>query len=100
MSAAATSGIPADGASSCQLCSPELAQSALQHMKGCTAAVEGIDDCGIAFLTSLDVSTVERLVRAWDAAWGFPTASRLAALRDRLGNGHGLPVARRGRKAA
>jgi hypothetical protein len=100
MSTIATTTIPASRTTACEPCAPEQAVSALQCMKGCTVTIEGIDDCAIAFLTSLDAVTVEGLVRAWNGAWGFPTASRLAALRDRLNSGRALPAARRAREAA
>lgn len=81
-------------------CSPELAALAMRRMKGCSVAVEGIDDCVIAFLTGLPTPTVEKLVHAWDQGRGYPTASRLAALKSCIEGRCALPAAREARNTA
>jgi len=100
MSAITTPFVPTSRSSTPEPCSPESAASALHRMKGWPVAVEGIDDCAVSYLTSLSAATVEDLVRAWDARWGFPTASGLAALKDRLDGRRAPPTARTARDAA
>jgi hypothetical protein len=100
MRVTATHVIPGNGHLAPTRCSTELAGSALRRMKGCRVVVEGIDDCALAYLTGLSATTVEGLVRAWDPGWGFPTASRLASLKDRLDSRPAPPTAHRARNAA
>jgi hypothetical protein len=100
MSSIATPFIPASRSSAAEPCSPELAASALQRMKGWPVTVEGIDDCVVSYLTGLSAASVEGLVRGWNPRWGFPTASRLAALKDRLDGRRAPPTARTARDAA
>jgi hypothetical protein len=68
-----------------QLCPPALAEAALQHMKGARVAVEGVDDCVVAFLASLPPATVAWLMREWGRHGGFPTVSCLSALLEAAG---------------
>jgi hypothetical protein len=100
MRIAATTPVPAGAPSTSEACSPELAASALQRMKGCRVAIEGIDDRTIDFLTGLSATTVEGLVRTWEAGWGFPTASLLSAVKDRLDGRHAAPTPCKARDAA
>jgi hypothetical protein len=100
MSPITTPFVPTSRSSTAEPCSPELAASALRRMKGWPVMVEGIDDCAVSYLTGLSAAIVEDLVRAWDARWGFPTASGLAALKDRLDGRHAPPAARTERSAA
>jgi hypothetical protein len=81
-------------------CSPELAALAMRRMKDCCVAVEGIDDCVFAFLTGLPTPTVEELVHAWNQGWGYPTVSRLAALKSRIEGRGALPAAHEARTTA
>jgi hypothetical protein len=67
-----------------QTCSPAYAEEALARMKGCHVHIEGVDECVIAFLLTLAPAAVRDLVGEWHHDLGFPTVSRLMALRESL----------------
>ena len=67
-----------------QTCSQAYAEEALARMKGCHVHIEGVDECVVAFLTTLSPAAVRGLDGEWHHDLGFPTVSRLMALEEGL----------------
>ena len=67
-----------------QTCSQASAEEALARMKGCHVHIESVDECVIAFLMTLSAAAVRDLVGEWHHDLGFPTVSRLMALKECL----------------